>query len=96
MPAAAPTPPYRWPAEWELTEAVWVTPPHNPETWPGRLDEAKAQHAAWCDAMASAVRVRTTDELGIPTDDSWVRDFGPLFVHDPRGRVVAHDFRFNN
>ncbi len=86
---------YRWPAEWEPLEAVWVVPPHNQETWPGCLPEARAQHAAWRDAMAEVVKVRTTDELGIPTNDSWIRDFGPLFVHDAAGRVVIQDFRFN-
>lgn len=97
---------FRWPAEWEALEAVWVVPPHNEETWPGCLEEAQAEHAAWCDAMAEVVRVRTTGEQGIATNDSWVRDFGPLFVWrdtlEPGGghpwalrQVVIHDFRFN-
>ena len=93
---------YRWPAEWEPLEAVWVVPPHNPETWPGCLDAAAAQHAAWCSAMAEVVPVRSTADAGIATDDSWVRDFGPLFVRvvgpdgqDVPGQRVAHDFRFN-
>ena len=44
--------------------------------------------------MAEVVKVRTTDELGIETNDSWVRDFGPLFVWDD-DRLVVQDFRFN-
>ncbi|MEM1108743.1 MAG: agmatine deiminase family protein [Planctomycetota bacterium] len=96
---AEPTPPepvsFRWPAEWEPLEAVWVVPPHNPETWPGCLDEAQREHAAWCEAMSEVVRVRATDELGIATNDSWVRDFGPLFVLDASGQIVVQDFRFN-
>ena len=72
---------YRMPAEWEPQEAVWVVPPHNPETWPGCLDEAQAQHAAWVDAMRSrGTTVRTLAEVEAATDDSWVRDFGPIFV----------------
>ena len=93
---------YRWPAEWEPLDAVWVVPPHNPETWPGCLEHAAAQHAAWCAAMGEVIAVRSTAERKIPTDDSWVRDFGPLFVREvgPDGRdvpgvLVAHDFRFN-
>ena len=88
-------PAYRLPAEWEPLEAVWVVPPHNEETWPNCLDEARAEHEAWRSAMAEVVEVRTTDEKGIATNDSWIRDFGPLFVYDADGRVVLHDFRFN-
>lgn len=97
---------FHWPAEWEPLAAVWVVPPHNEETWPGCLEEAQAEHAAWCAAMREVVPVRTTDELGIATNDSWIRDFGPLFVwrdsptteagHPPALRqLVIQDFRFN-
>jgi len=97
---------FRWPAEWEPLAAVWVVPPHNEETWPGCLDKAQAEHAAWYDAMSEVITVRTTDELGIATNDSWIRDFGPLFVwrENPKPRdghpsasseLVIHDFRFN-
>jgi agmatine deiminase len=30
-----------------------------------------------------------------PTDRSWIRDFGPIFVRDARGRLMATDWRFN-
>jgi agmatine deiminase len=33
--------------------------------------------------MSKVVRVRTLDELNIPTNDAWVRDFGPLFAWTP-------------
>ncbi len=100
---------YRMPAEWEPVECVWVVPPHNPETWPGCFEAAQAQHADWVDAMRPYVEVRTPGSLGIETDDSWIRDFGPIFV--VRGQagepetaaaqqlapspLAAHDFRFN-
>lgn len=29
---------WRWPAEWEPHRATWLAWPHNPDTWPGRLD----------------------------------------------------------
>jgi agmatine deiminase len=32
---------YRWPAEWERHAATWLAWPHNPETWPGRLERAE-------------------------------------------------------
>jgi len=28
---------FRWPAEWEPQEAVWLSWPHNRETWPGHF-----------------------------------------------------------
>jgi len=28
---------FRWPAEWEPQEAVWLSWPHNRETWPGKF-----------------------------------------------------------
>ncbi|MFN3167497.1 MAG: agmatine deiminase family protein [Phycisphaeraceae bacterium] len=71
---------YRMPAEFEPVECVWVVPPHNDETWPGCFDAAQAQHADWVDLMRPYVEVRTPGSLGIDTDDSWVRDFGPIFV----------------
>ena len=34
----------RWPAEWEPHRATWLAWPHNPETWPGHLEAARAEH----------------------------------------------------
>jgi agmatine deiminase len=36
---------YRWPAEWEPHRATWLSWPHNPETWPGRLEAVQATFA---------------------------------------------------
>ena len=98
---------YRMPAEWESQACVWVTPPHNPETWPGCLYDAKTEFATFVEAIADSVPVNTTDELAISTNDSWMRDFGPLFVvrdhgagsvggdSATAGSVACHDFHFN-
>lgn len=87
---------FRLPGEFEPLEAVWVTPPHNPETWPGCLEEAQRQHAAFVDELCRHVPVH---RIGVdhdwPTTDSWVRDYGPLFVVNREGRVACHDFCFN-
>jgi agmatine deiminase len=88
---------YRCPAEFEPTECVWVVPPHNEETWPGCFEAAQAQHADWVDLMRPHVEVKTPGSLGIDTNDSWVRDFGPLFViNDKDKTLAAHDFHFNS
>jgi agmatine deiminase len=86
---------FRMPAEWDALACVWLVRPHNHETWPGCLEGAQVEWEAWRRAMERVVRVRTTDELGIPTNDSWIRDFGPVFVKDAAGRVAAHAFTFN-
>lgn len=88
---------YRCPAEFEPVECVWVVPPHNEETWPGCFEAAQKQHADWVERMRPYVEVRTTDALGIATDDSWIRDFGPIFVvkgtgeQGPRGQVKSSE-----
>lgn len=90
---------YRMPGEFEPVDAVWVTPPHNTETWPGCFDEAVAQHAKFVDAMRKVVRVETIGPGRVhdwPSNDSWARDYGPLFVVGPeRGDLACHDFVFN-
>lgn len=91
---------YRMPAEFEPLSCVWVAPPKNQDTWPGCLAEAQREFADWIGLMRKAVAVRTTDELGIETDDSWIRDFGPIFVVRDTGEgegdaLACHDFHFN-
>ena len=92
---------YRMPAEWEPLDALWVTPPHNEETWPGCLDKAQAQFDAFTAAASRYVTVRTTQSLGIATNDSWIRDYGPIFVvrtdrAEPDAAALAcHAFHFD-
>lgn len=88
---------YRCPAEFEPVDCVWVVPPHNPETWPGCFEAAQAQHADWVDLMRPHVEVKTPGSLGIDTNDSWIRDFGPIFVVSEQEKsLAAHDFGFNS
>ncbi len=86
----------RLPPEWHPQSAVWVSPPRNAETWPGCLDAARAQFERFIAELRRVVTVRTTDELGVPTLDAWVRDYGPLFTLTEDDRLHVHDFRFNS
>ncbi|MBL9142006.1 MAG: agmatine deiminase family protein, partial [Phycisphaerae bacterium] len=85
---------YRMPAEWEPQECVWLVRPHNEETWPGCLDAAQREWDAFRAELSRVVEVRETSELGIATNDSWIRDFGPIFVRRG-GEVAGHSFVFN-
>ncbi|MCG8511945.1 MAG: agmatine deiminase family protein, partial [Rhodospirillales bacterium] len=104
---------YRLPAEFEPQRRVWVSAPHNDETWPnGTLASARLQFAVFVDVLSRAVEVRDVGELDIATSDSWIRDYGPLFVvrrdairdeaetevqnRAASPRVAIHDFRFNS
>lgn len=86
---------FRLPAEWEPVERVWLTTPHNNETWPDCLDAAQRQFAFLNDQLRSHVETCTTQSRDIPTNDSWIRDYGPLFVVHEDGRLACHNFLFN-
>ncbi len=93
---------FRMPAEWEPLARVWVAPPHNVETWPGCLPRAQAQFAEFTSKLAESVEVVDVATLGIATNDSWIRDYGPIFVTKPRGENQSEtpargilDFHFN-
>lgn len=87
---------YAMPAEWAPMARVWLSPPHNEETWPGCLPEAQRQFAVFMEELAKHVEVAVTDDLPAPTNDSWIRDFGPIYVkHRDNGKLAMHDFHFN-
>ncbi|MBW2275428.1 MAG: agmatine deiminase family protein [Deltaproteobacteria bacterium] len=48
---------FRWPAEWEPHEATWLSWPHNPETWPGRLAAVEGAFVAMVAALVTRERV---------------------------------------
>lgn len=73
---------------------MWVSPPANAETWPGCLDEARAAFAYFVEQLQRYTPVRDVAELGIETEDAWIRDYGPMFVIDG-GQPVIVDFGYN-
>lgn len=87
---------YRWPAEFEAIDAVWMTYPHEPTTWPGCFDQACEQYDY---LMAQVSRFARVELIGsrhrFVTNDSWIRDYGPLFVFNQHQKLIAHDFSFN-
>lgn len=48
---------YRMPAEWEPHQATWLSWPHNPDTWPGKLDLILPVYAQMVAALARSETV---------------------------------------
>jgi agmatine deiminase len=49
---------WRFPAEWEPQEAVWLSWPLNPETWPGRLPHLQTRFGELAALISRYVTVR--------------------------------------
>jgi agmatine deiminase len=49
---------FSMPAEWAPHQATWISWPHNPETWPGVLEEAEVAMTAAVHALAPGETVR--------------------------------------
>lgn len=87
---------YRMPGEFEPVAAVWLTYPHNAETWPGCFERAAEQYDFFMSQAARFADVNLTGRKhGWKTNDSWIRDYGPIFVVDGNGGLACHDFVFN-
>ena len=49
---------FRWPAEWERQAAIWLSWPHNRETWPGNFRPIPAKFAEIAAAISRREKVR--------------------------------------
>ena len=47
----------RLPAEWESHSATWLCWPHNPETWPGALNEAEHEYERFVELLSESESV---------------------------------------
>jgi agmatine deiminase len=69
-----------FPAEWEPHRATWIAWPHNPETWPGCLEEAEEEFRAIVEALLAAepvsLLVRDEDHAS-----HVAKRLGPLAFH---------------
>jgi agmatine deiminase len=102
------------PPEWAPQDWIWIGFPHLAEEWPGWLEPAQVQMAAFASAVAESgqeVRLLVRDEAneararalvsGKVTlerrvyGDVWLRDTGPLVVHEADGTRTARRFGFN-
>ena len=44
---------YRLPAEWEPHKATWLTWPHNPTDWPGKMSSVQKTYAELTQKIAA-------------------------------------------
>lgn len=100
----------RMPAEWEAVEAVLVAWPHADTDWNYMLDEVRDCYRNLIKAIADIVdvivigpeepdyspdtNIDRVKYINIPTNDTWIRDYGPIASIDESG-LVLNDFCFN-
>jgi agmatine deiminase len=59
------------------------------------VQDKSAQSEAKKVFKKSGVNMNAVDFYICPTDRSWTRDFAPIFVRDPAGKVTVSNWRFN-
>lgn len=80
---------FRMPAEWELQESVWLSWPHNRETWPGAFDHIPKVFAEIVKHISESQLVRINVE-----NDSMADQARRLLIE--RGAVIENvRFHFN-
>ncbi|MDR0517137.1 MAG: agmatine deiminase family protein [Fibromonadaceae bacterium] len=84
----------RYPAEWEEQAATWLAMPVNDQNWAARRERIDAFYSKLIDTISRFQPVKILDNLQIPHNDIWIRDFGPFFVQ--RGKTLeAVSYEFN-
>lgn len=99
----------RMPAEWEAHDALWLAMPHDREEWGEAFEAAVTSVKSLVSELQSAggerIELLVTEpsempphpgrrEHNLPYGDIWLRDTGPLFVHQA-GALTAQGFAFN-
>lgn len=96
-------------AEWEPHGAVLLAWPHPDTDWAYMLPEVHACYRDLIDALRRAgeqviligperflpaLGLNGVTEVAVETNDTWIRDYGPLTLSDGTSTLMA-DFRFN-
>ena len=80
---------YRMPAEWEPQEAIWLSWPHNRETWPGAYEPVPKVFAQIARHISESQLVR----INVP--DQEMADNAERLIGDAGGKVENLRFHFN-
>src|SRR5260370_737420 len=59
------------------------------------VNDAAAQRAARHVLHQCGANLKAVDFYRVPTNRSWIRDFGPIFVKNGAGEIAATNWRFN-
>jgi len=76
-------------AEWEEQAATWLALPINEQNWASRREQINTFYSKLIDTISRFQPVKILDDLKIPHDDIWIRDYGPFFVE---GKIVSYEF----
>jgi len=83
---------YRMPAEWEPHAATWLSFPHNPDSWPGKLPAAQKAYAHMVAALAES------EPLHINVNDDQHEELAKRLLDDAGagGEIYFHHFPTND
>jgi len=84
----------RYPAEWEKQAATWLALPINEQNWASRRERIDAFYSKLINTISRFQPVKILDNLKIPHNDIWIRDFGPFFV-ECNGKLEIASYEFN-
>ncbi|MCL2101210.1 MAG: agmatine deiminase family protein [Fibromonadales bacterium] len=85
----------RYPAEWEEQAATWLALPINEENWAPRREKIDVFYSKLIETISRFQPVKILDDLQIPHNDVWIRDYGPFFV-ECNGKLNAVSYEFNS
>jgi len=81
-------------AEWEEQAATWLALPINKQNWDCRREQIDAFYSKLIETIIRFQPVKILDDLKIPHDDIWIRDYGPFFVKC-NGKLSTVSYEFN-
>jgi len=81
-------------AEWEEQAATWLAMPISKQNWAFRWEQIDAFYSKLVETILRFQPVKILDDLQIPHNDIWIRDYGPFFIKCD-GRLNALSYEFN-
>ncbi len=80
---------FRFPAEWEKQEALWLSWPHKEASWPGKLESIFEPYAKFIQLVAEDQKVR------INVADEAMKSFALRYIEQAGAKLENISFHFN-